>query len=301
MARHKATMIVDLNEYIGKHQLQGLGIGHDNKIYILSTEEDFSRREGNFALVKSREAHDYTVTIINEKLEISQVVIPNQRFIYTRVQPLHDNELLLVSARAKFRSRHDFDRNAKVFSYDGYLLREFTLGEGITTSNYHIWIGHFDQGVYWNYEWQDAGATDVPSDVNGLFEWDHDGNNLWGYPVQSGTSNIWDVYGLTVDDDDVVWAYYYSYTNRLVAVKDGTILKHWRVPFASSQIAVWKEHTAFLTGSTIDLWLCEPDRPMRKVSKHKLRPTPHFLSTRGHRIIYYTDDKIYELSISDLL
>jgi len=54
---------------------------------------------------------------------VHRVEIANQSWNFHHVQPLPDDELLLVCARSRYRSWDDYDHSGHVFSADGSLVR----------------------------------------------------------------------------------------------------------------------------------------------------------------------------------
>jgi hypothetical protein len=86
------------------------------------------------------------------------------------VQPMPGGRLLVAGARCRWR-RHGPDRNGVLYDADGQVVSEHVLGDGIghvlATSTGQVWIGYFDEGIYGNYGWGQAG-TEEPVGAHGI-------------------------------------------------------------------------------------------------------------------------------------
>lgn len=77
------------------------------------------------------------------------------------VQPMPGGKFLVAGARCRWR-RDGPDRNGVLYDTDGQVVAEGVLGDGIghvlATSDGQVWIGYFDEGIYGNYGWGQAGT-----------------------------------------------------------------------------------------------------------------------------------------------
>jgi len=97
------------------------------------------------------------VRVVTYAPGITAVVrVPELRLAHCHVQPLPDDQILIVAARCRWRPDHP-DTNAVVLNPDGSVARRAVLGDGIghvlATDSGKIWVGYFDEGVYGNYGW----------------------------------------------------------------------------------------------------------------------------------------------------
>ena len=86
------------------------------------------------------------------------------------VQPMPGGRFLVAGARCRWR-RDGPDRNGVLYDTDGQVVAEGVLGDGIghvlATSDGQVWIGYFDEGIYGNYGWGQAG-TEEPVGAYGI-------------------------------------------------------------------------------------------------------------------------------------
>ena len=78
------------------------------------------------------------------------------------VQPMPGGAFLVAGARCRWRCDGP-DRNGVLYDTGGQVVAEGVLGDGIghvlATSDGQVWIGYFDEGIYGNYGWGQAGPT----------------------------------------------------------------------------------------------------------------------------------------------
>jgi hypothetical protein len=166
------------------------------------------------------------------------------------LQPLPGDEVLLVNARCGYRSDAQHERNAHVYSREGVLLRELTLGDGIedvqATVGGRVWVGYFDEGVFGSNGWGYGGPS-TPIGADGLVCFD-----AWGQRQERGVTmalglgrGITDCYALNVVSDAETW--FYSYTAfPLVRLRAGQPATVWETPVSGAHaIAVSDTHVLF--------------------------------------------------------
>lgn len=198
--------LVDIATYMEGFEIVSSSLGGNGCIYVLLIDKIPEREKGMFVQTSLHQFHTYKILIINQ-LQIQELIL-TEKFNYHYLQPLGENRLLLVGARAKkYQNRdagRDCDYNAKVYDFSGNIITEFCLGDGIqdvqVTAEGTIWTSYFDEGVYGNYGW------DEPIGASGLIAWDEQGNKKFENKVAS----IDDCYALNVVSENEVWFYYYT-------------------------------------------------------------------------------------------
>jgi len=126
------------------------------------------------------------------------VRIGQMALAHVTTQPLPGGRFLVVAARCRWRPEGP-DRNALVYSPDGAVLAEYTIGDGVedvlTTPSGSVWVGYFDEGVYGNHGW--GGPGPQPLGSCGLARFDPAGEQDWRFP-QDAPATIDDCYALNV-------------------------------------------------------------------------------------------------------
>lgn len=112
---------------------------------------------------------------------------------YPLVQPMPEGQILIVDPRC------DSDPNAILYDAEGRQLMAATFGDGIehvlTTASGNVWVGYFDEGVFGDDGWGEAGLARFGPDLQ----------RQWRFPPGS----ISDCYALNVDGEDA-WTCYYT-------------------------------------------------------------------------------------------
>ncbi|MFD1537449.1 hypothetical protein [Nonomuraea guangzhouensis] len=167
---------------------------------------------GGASFPDSRTAALVSVHVATYRPHLARTVpIAEQSLAHSHVQPLPDGGVLLVGARCRWRNGAA-ESNAAVYDADGKLLREGVFGDGIadvqTTLSGDIWVSYFDEGVFGNFGWGEAG-TPAPIGSPGLIRFRSDLGLAWRYPYDGEFGAISDCYALNVTGDEA-WAYYYT-------------------------------------------------------------------------------------------
>jgi hypothetical protein len=168
----------------------------------------------------------------------TSVTIADLPLAHPTVQVLPDDRVLVVAARCRWRPDGP-DRNAIIYDTDGRLVAEGTIGDGVehalVSRSGHIWVGYFDEGVYGNYGWGDAGAP-PPLGAPGLVRLSPDLEPDWRYPTDvESLGAISDCYVLNIDGD-TAWACYYT-DFPVVRIQAGTVTG-WRNTIAQGARAL---------------------------------------------------------------
>lgn len=120
----------------------------------------------------------------------------------------YGDALLLASARCRYISESNIEKNAHLYSVDGSFVESFVIGDGIEDikidQKQNIWISYGDEGVYGNYGW------DEPFGVDGLICLNKDKKIVSRYRPSKEHNRIDDCYAMTIDTMGSTWFYYYS-------------------------------------------------------------------------------------------
>ena len=229
---------------------------------------------------------------------------------YPTLQPLPDQRLLWVGARAEWRAK-DVERNALVFGDSGSLELAECVGDGInhvrTSASGQVWMGFSDEGVYGNMGWGDPGPA--PLGQTGLVRYAADLQLAWDFP-EEGPAVIDDCYALNVADEEV-WAYYYSDFPIVRITADGVVTSwHTYVEGADALIATGdraalvggyeKEHDRVVLGRL--------DGEFSQFAKTKIvmpdgRPLPRgaVVQGRGEHLHVFVGDTWLRADLSDFV
>jgi hypothetical protein len=169
-------------------------------------------KSGGASFPDSRTVAPVSVHVATYRPHLAGVVsIVGQSLAHIHVQPLPGGGVLLVGARCHWRSG-TAESNAAVYDADGKLLRKGVLGDGIadvqTTLSGDVWVSYFDEGVWGNFGWGEAGSP-APIGSPGLIRFRSDLDLAWRYPYDGEFGAISACYALNVAGDEA-WAYYYN-------------------------------------------------------------------------------------------
>lgn len=306
------TVSHSLNELIGDQTTVAFNVGPSGEVYFLLAVDtpDYRTKDsgfGSFAKITPDSPQRYRVLILRDgDLELD-LVISGERFNIHEIQPL-GNDLLLACSRSEYRGEHDFDLNARVYSRDGVLLREFLLGDGIatiqTTRRGEIWTSYFDEGVFGNYGWH------APVGAAGLVAWNASGEQVYEYDAVGLVNTIVDCYALNVTTDEDVWCYYYT-DFPLVHLHEKRIVAAWDVPVSHSPaFAVANEHVLFAGGyseaDSFQLVRLGPNGMSKLIGEFSLigddgdPVKPVRAIGRGTKLYVLSDTMLYEIDLKHL-
>lgn len=228
--------VANLIPIVGAGRLVALNVGPDSRLYAVVALQELDYRKQSktgvsFAKTRPKTPQSYRVVAFHDGRITLDVHIDDEQYNIHDIQPLPNDELLLVCSRSYFRGRNDFDKNGRIYSFNGKLVREILLGDGIhrvqTTSTGDIWTSFFDEGVFGNCGWKN------PVGSSGLVAWDSVGNKLYEFQPADGLDSICDCYALNVESDSSTWLCYYA-NFPLVHLRDREIESHWTVPVNGS-------------------------------------------------------------------
>ena len=201
---------IDLGDLIKKYnhsfdEYVTMQIGFDGNVYILFNKNIPERIDGMFVPTESNS--NYSVLLLqidwNEEKIINEKYydLGVQKMNYSFVQPISEG-LLLVSSRCRFNKGNP-ENNAAIVDFNGNIIDEFCLGDGISHCFVHpdlgIVIGYFDEGVFGNYGWNN------PLGACGVRVWGRGGQDIW-----QADKNIYDCYAMNISETGTIWYYYYD-------------------------------------------------------------------------------------------
>ncbi|MCW1927807.1 hypothetical protein [Bhargavaea beijingensis] len=182
-----------------------VAIGAGGELCVLFTKEIPPLAEGMFPQAVTDNPIAYRAVVIRGGTR-TVTDLPREKWNYHFFETIDEGRhLLLCGSRSYHHGAGNIERNARVYTEDGQLVRRFCLGDGIghlsVTPDNHIWCGYFDEGIFGNYGWDD------PLGKSGLVKWSPDGRMAWEY---QGTGNrfIADCYAMTTVGNEAAFHYY---------------------------------------------------------------------------------------------
>jgi hypothetical protein len=294
---YKAQLWIDLQTELADKVVHAFSLGFDSKLYVLASyakdNVQYRSQNGMFALSHSPHPNDYIVYIATPS-NVTQHVILNQTWNYHSVQPLLNDELLLVCARSS-RKNKKAQNNGHVFSLNGTFKRSFALGDAIqsmqTTSTGEIWTSYFDEGF---------GQSFDGIQIKGLHRWNANGQMLFQYSPVADLDYIFDCYAMNVDNDDSAWIFYHSQF-AIVQIKDTKIINYWHTPLRSKHyICTWNNH-ALMSGADkkYELYELKSNHSIRHSKTYSITPTGE-KTTRGNTVVIEYNNQFYRFGIPEL-
>jgi hypothetical protein len=224
--RLQLSRIVDLSPYLDGGEVVAVDVGFDSQLCALVALKKLDYRSNassgvSFAKTLPDESQSYRLLTFFEGLLTRDLTIRNERFNIHFVQPLPNDQLLLVCARCRRYTSGDFDLNGRIYSASGRLSREILLGDGIAR---------------------------VQTGSSGLNAWDAFGKLVYRYEPKFGLDSICDCYALNVESASSTWLYYYT-EFPLVHLQDRELVSHWSVPVhGSPAFAIARDYALFMGG-----------------------------------------------------
>jgi hypothetical protein len=305
--------IVDFSSYLGSGELVAVNVGPERQLcaVIALKKLDYRITEPSgvsFVKTKPDVPQTYRVLVYSNRILTHDVIIEDCFNIHD-IQPLPNEELLLVCCRSYFRGPKDYDLNGRIYSTKGEFLREILLGDGIaqvqSTTRGEIWTSYFDEGIFGNYGWVS------PVGACGLIAWDDHGNKHYEYNPPEELGYLCDCYALNVESDSSTWFYYYT-DFRLVHLQDQRLSEYWEPPISGSRAFAIKPGYALFSGDyekrdLYHLFELENHGNVRQGSIHRLideNNTPiedTNVFGRANSLYVVRNQKVYELKIETVL
>jgi hypothetical protein len=167
---------------------------------------------GYASFPKTHTDETYSATVVIEgPVGRRELKVPPLNLTFPIVQTFPDGELLVVAPRCQRFTDGTQESNARTIGANGIVL-EFCLGDGIEHVQIdrrgQIWVGYFDEGVFGNFGWGEAGGPG-PMGAAGLVCYDRSGRVILTFNPPKGMEAIFDCYALNVAEE-YVWACYYT-------------------------------------------------------------------------------------------
>jgi hypothetical protein len=303
---------IDLQAHLDGLEVISLSLGPDAMLYLLAIIPPAHYRErragASFARITPGKPNAFVV-LQCDAYAVNRVEISNQSWNFHHVQPLPNDELLLVCARSRYRGQDDYDANGHVFSADGRFVRSFLLGDGIqdvqTTRDGRIWTSYFDEGIFGNYGWND------PIGASGLICWDGAGTQRYAYMPSRGLDRMCDCYALNVATDRDTWCYYYT-EFPLVHLRDNRMMAAWECPIKGADGFTVFDDWALMRGGyrardTYHLLHMQRNGRIQEqarytfVDEHHDALTGGLVCLRADTLVILQGTRCYRVSLPDLL
>jgi hypothetical protein len=293
----KPNAVADISNRLTGFDVVSIDPGPTGELYVLAVESPADYRVETTGATYARTQIDHEQVFLVLRVEgdsVTEYRIGGQKWNYHHVQPLPNNELLLVCSRCHYRDKDDYDLNGRVFSTRGEFQREFLLGDGIqdvqTTASGGIWVSYFDEGIFGNFGWNE------PVGYPGVILWDSDGNIVYRFEPDMGLDHMADCYALNVAGESDVWCYYYT-AFPLVRIHNLSIKGVWNSRISgSSGFAIWKDWVLFIGGygdrQNYYLKRLIGNGEIEEVTRHVVLSSdgdllkPGYINFRGHYIFY---------------
>lgn len=279
---YSLSPIVDLKEYCSKGEMRSVTVGYDGLLYML---------------IDTKEP-DYLYLIyafLGEQL-VFNIEIRNEKYYICYIQPLLNDEVLLVGARACEWWPEEFQKNGRIYGKDGIFRREIHLGDAIrdvqVTGNGIIWASYFDEGYL------------------GLAAWDLLGNQIYRFDPTDNLHSITDCYALNVTSNNDIWFYYYAQFC-LVHLKSYKIQGMWDIPISGSHAFIVSGRYVVFQGGYNERELYS----LYKLSPKKLSLVKNFMlldefnqelsaypvAVRKDKLWLLGGNKVYSFTVADVL
>lgn len=294
----------DITDEFQDYEVIHISLGPDAEICCLGTNKNPERIDGMFVPAVMETKHQDKI-VLSKGNSRNTVILNDQTGNYHFIQPLGDDKILVVAARCNRYKDGTHDLNGKVMTYDGALVREFLLGDGIqdvaVTKNGQIWTSYFDEGVFGNYGW------DEPVGSSGLLAWDENGERIYTYTGEAGF--ISDCYAINVPDDNDVWFYFYTEFELVHLTKDSMITYQTNMD-GSDGFVVYNNYVLFRGGygnrDTYTLYERKANHTLKKIREViftaggvGIKATA--LDCRGEHLLLLDNKKIYQIALSEIL
>lgn len=267
---------------------------------ILLTKEIPALAEDMFPQSVTKDPIDYRAVIIRNGTK-TVTDLSREKWNYHFFETIDEgNHLLLCGSRSYHHGGGNIERNARVYTADGQLVREFCLGDGIehlsVTPDNHIWCGYFDEGIFGNYGWDD------PLGKSGLVKWSPDGRIVREY---QGTGNrfIADCYAMTTLGNEAAFHYYTDFD--VGFIQDGQTVYYSTDIDGASAMAVTMDGSRMLFHEDNQFIFAEQKgrRYVRRGHRRFKKPngkklSPLLVATRGPLLLMMDGADLYLYDIS---
>ena len=303
---------LDLQPHLESLEIISFAFGPDAAVYVLAIVPPIDCREqrsgASFEKIGPHAPNSFVVLRCDDSA-VNRVETHSPFWNFHHVQPLPNDELLLVCARSRYRGPDDYDANAHVFNLAGAFQRAFLLGDGIqdvqTTRDGRIWVSYFDEGIFGNYGWDD------PVGASGLICWDQFGGKLYEYAPPSGLDSISDCYALNVATDRDTWCCYYT-EFPIVHLRDHEVVASWESPIRGSSGFALYDNRMLMRGGyhehdTFHMFELQRDGRVQEHVRYRfadednLPLTDTRVALRSSSMVILSRTRCYRVTVPDLL
>jgi hypothetical protein len=279
----------DFSENLNGFEFVAFSISFDKEICILGIYHE-----------PYNNAHNFKIIIQNENY-CSEIITKGELQNFHFVEKLPNEEILLVNARANYYGNNDYEKNARIYNYQGELKKEFHLGDSIediqTTKAGELWVSYFDESVSWRIKELDSA---------GVVCWDLNGNKIYGY----NDNFILNCYSMNVVSKNEVWFYYYT-GFPIVRLKNKKEITSWECSIKGFHLfALWKNYILTSGGYKESnfhlLEISEEGKIEEKYLIEFFNEDEIYLNDklsyeRGDLICFYHDNKCYKFNLREFI
>lgn len=305
----EVDFMCDISQDIAKGELVAFSCQSNRQVIFAIANKGLDYREeksgGTYAKTKSKDGQNYSVYLTNEDQSIRLCNIVNEPYNIHFAQLVGGDKLLLSCARSRLESEDKYDKNGRLYSFDGGFQGEILLGDGIQGLQVNgegvIWTSYFDEGVIGNFGWHD------PIGKSGLLAWDVSGELKYEYTPSQGLGRILDCYALNLETDQITWFYYYT-EFQLVKIKDYKVVDYWNIPVTGSDsFAVFRGFALFRGGyddeENLYLLHLKENHVAKMLYKIQLTnvSTLDRITARGDTMYILSEGIVYKVELPSLL
>ena len=241
----------DFADTLGGQCVVAVGIGPRREAILLAVDPEnqsipFGRDEqpGGASFARSKAEHPYPATVFRLRHSwTSSVDLLEVDATFPLIQPLADDNTLIVSARCPYRNGNP-EQNATIYDQHGQAIRRMVLGDGIedvqVARDQRIWVSYFDEGVIGNRGWP------YPLGADGLLCFNADGQIVWRFHAPGGFDPMVDCYALNVAND-AVWVCYHADFPVVRITAEGAV-QGWENKFRGARALVVDRQRILLWG-----------------------------------------------------
>ncbi len=277
-------------------------------ILIIHSAPQYKTENGRFAAIKSDKPKDYTFMRFDLKgNEIFSTLIKDEYYNFHNVNFLPTKEILLICGRCRYKNENEIDKNARIYSLNGDLLRDFVAGDGIQDVKIdnagNIWTSYSDEGIFGNYGWI------IPIGVSGLICWNPNGQKIWEFEPTGGLYSMAACYALNIDADNNTWFYYFS-EFPLVKLDNSKQIKFWNTGIEGSDALNISDNKVLMADG-----YCENNFILFELKGDKLKKTKkiefkneenqelnkqNYITSFGANVGFLSENKIYLINMNEI-
>ena len=306
----KVQPIIKLSEKLESED-EIISVSVDNNginALIIHSAPQYRTENGMFAVIKSDKPKDYTFIRFDLKgNEMFRTLIKDEYYNFHNVNFLPTKEILLICGRSRYKNENEIDKNARIYSLKGELLRDFVAGDGIQDvqidNDGNIWTSYFDEGIFGNYGWN------KPIGTPGLICWNKNGQKIWEFEPTDGLDHMADCYAMNIDSDNNTWFYYYT-EFPLVKLDNSKQIKFWNTDIGGSSSLNISDNKVLMTDgydeNNFILFEIKGNK-LKKTKKIKFKNEKNqelnkrnYITSFGSNIGFLKENKIYLTNMNEI-